>query len=373
MEQVECIVIGAGVVGIAVARQLAEQGREVLLLDGESSFGTQTSSRNSEVIHAGIYYPENSLKAYHCVRGRDALYQYCKDRGVPFRQCGKLIVATSEVQRPVLEQLIAHAKAVGVHDLALLSAADVHDLEPAANAIAGILSPSTGIIDSHSFMLTMIGEFESLGGTVAYQTPVLSGHAADGLITLNTGGPDAFSIAAKTVVICCGLGATHLAATIRGLPAHLVPTLYYAKGNYFTYQGKVPFSHLIYPVPEPGGLGIHLTLDLANQARFGPDVEWMEEPDFEVNASRQTAFHEAICHYWPDAEKDRLTPSFAGIRPKITAPGDPAGDFVISGPADHGVQGLYNLFGIESPGLTSSLSLANTIATMASRRTAGQS
>jgi len=367
VEQVECIVIGAGVVGIAVARELAEQGREVLLLDGESSFGTQTSARNSEVIHAGIYYPENSLKAYHCVRGRNALYQYCKSRAVPFRQCGKLIVATSESQRPVLDQVIEHAKAANVHDLVLLSATEVANLEPAVNAVAGILSPSTGIIDRHSFMLTMIGEFEALGGTVAYQTPILGGGAADGLITLNTGGPDAFSIAAKIVVNCGGLGATQLAASIQGMPTHLVPTPYYAKGNYFTYQGRVPFSHLIYPVPEPGGLGIHLTLDLGNQARFGPDVEWTEKPDFEVNGSKQAAFYEAIRHYWPDAEKHRLAPSFAGVRPKITAPGDPAGDFVISGPDDHGVQGLYNLFGIESPGLTSSLSLADAIANLVAR------
>lgn len=362
MEKVECVVIGAGVVGIAIARHLAKVGRDVLLLEAETTFGSQTSSRNSEVIHAGIYYPSGSQKAVHCVRGKNYLYQYCTDKGIPFQRCGKLVVATHNDQVPVLMKLVAQADENGVHDLQFLSASEVQALEPAANAVAGVLSPSTGIIDSHAYMLAMIGDFEAFGGTIAYRSAISGGAIENGKITLHVGSPVEISLQAKTVINCAGLQAISVARSIQGLPAHTIPTPAFAKGSYFAYQAPVPFKHLIYPVPEPGGLGIHLTKDLANQARFGPDVEWISKPDFEVDSQKKAVFLDAIRRYWPDVRPEKLTPDFAGIRPKIGGAAHGPADFILSGPAEHGISGVYNLYGIESPGLTSSLSIAESIA-----------
>lgn len=363
MEQVDCVVVGAGVVGLAVARALAQAGRDVLVLEACDAIGTQTSARNSEVIHAGIYYPAGSLKARLCVRGKALLYAYCAERNLPHQRCGKLIVATDDLQRAQLQDVAAKAAANGVHDLVPLSAAQARALEPALHCVAALHSPSTGIVDSHALMLSLLGDVEAAGGVLALNSPLASMGVAQGAIELEA--KDGTQLRARTVVNAAGHGAPALAALTKGLaPAH-VPQAYFAKGSYFTLAGRSPFSHLIYPVPEAAGLGVHLTLDLGGQARFGPDVQWVGGAhDLQVEPARGEAFYAEVRRYWPALADGALQPAYAGMRPKISGPGEPAADFVIQGPAAHGVPGLVNLFGIESPGLTSALALAETVEAM---------
>ncbi len=362
-EQVDTVVIGAGVVGLAVARALALQGREVMVLEAADAFGTGTSARNSEVIHAGIYYPAGSLKARLCVQGKQMLYDYCAERGIAHQRCGKLIVATSADQVDELRAIQQRAAANGVHDLRLLTRAEAQALEPSLQCHAALLSPSTGIVDSHGLMLSLLGDLEQAGGLLAVNSEVKSLAAledkAQAAIKMEVfGGEESTELIARQVVNAAGLHAPALAARTRGLDLRHVPQARFAKGNYFTLSGRAPFSRLIYPVPEPGGLGVHLTLDLGGQAKFGPDVQWVDSPhDLEVDAARGNAFYAEVRRYWPELRDGALQPGYAGIRPKISAPGEPAADFVIQGPREHGVPGLVNLFGIESPGLTSCLAL----------------
>jgi len=360
VDKVDGVVIGAGVVGLAVARALIqaapESKREWLVLEAADAIGTGTSSRNSEVIHAGIYYPRGSLKAELCVRGRDMLYAYAAERGVSHQRCGKLIVATHEDQRPALIALLEKARANGVNDLVMLSAQEAQTMEPALHCVAALHSPSTGIVDSHGLMLSLQGDFENAGGIVALNTQVSRAVChAEGIDLHMT---DGSSLRANTVVNAAGLTAAWLAQKFEGLAASHVPTAYFAKGNYFTLAGKSPFSHLIYPVPEAAGLGVHLTLDLGGQAKFGPDVQWVDRPDdLVVSAEHEHAFYKEVRKYWPALADGALQAGYAGIRPKISGPKEVAADFCIQGPEVHGVKGLVNLFGIESPGLTSCLAL----------------
>lgn len=362
-EQVDTVVIGAGVVGLAVARALALQGREVMVLEAADAFGTGTSARNSEVIHAGIYYPAGSLKARLCVQGKQMLYDYCAERGIAHQRCGKLIVATSADQVDELRAIQQRAAANGVHDLRLLTRAEAQALEPSLQCHAALLSPSTGIVDSHGLMLSLLGDLEQAGGLLAANSEVKSLAAledkAQAAIKMEVfGGEESTELIARQVVNAAGLHAPALGARTQGLDLRHVPQAHFAKGNYFTLSGRAPFSRLIYPVPEPGGLGVHLTLDLGGQAKFGPDVQWVDSPhDLEVDAARGNAFYAEVRRYWPELRDGALQPGYAGIRPKISAPGEPAADFVIQGPREHGVPGLVNLFGIESPGLTSCLAL----------------
>ncbi|UPG74112.1 NAD(P)/FAD-dependent oxidoreductase [Roseomonas gilardii subsp. gilardii] len=361
MESVDCVVVGAGVVGLAAARSLALAGREVLLLEGTEAIGTGTSSRNSEVIHAGIYYPADSLMARHCVAGRRMLYAYCVERGVPHARCGKLIVATAEEEAARLAGIQARAAANGVEDMRLLSRDEALALEPALSCHGALLSPSTGIIDSHAYMLALQGDAENAGAVLAFHSPVLSGRVTPDGIVLEVGGAEPMTLLCRSLVNAAGLGAPALGRAIDGLPPDTVPREYYAKGNYFTLAGRSPFSRLIYPVPVPGGLGTHLTIDLGGQARFGPDVEWVDHIDYVVDPRRGDSFYEAIRRYWPALPDGALQPGYSGIRPKIVPQGAPGQDFVIQGPARHGIPGLVNLYGIESPGLTASLSLAEAV------------
>jgi L-2-hydroxyglutarate oxidase LhgO len=365
MERVDCVVIGAGVVGLACARALALAGREVIVLEEADAIGTETSSRNSEVIHAGIYYPSGSAKAALCVEGKALLYKYCEERGIAHRRCGKLIVATGREQIAALHKIQTQAKANGVHDLRLLTADEAKAMEPALRCVAALHSPSTGIIDSHGLMLAYLGEAEDHGAMRALQSPVTGGEAGVNGIVLEVGGAEPMRIIARTVVNSAGLMAQRIAAALRGFPPDRVPPCYYAKGSYYALVARSPFTHLIYPVPEAAGLGVHLTLDLADQARFGPDVEWIDEIDYDVDLSRADGFYRAIRDYWPGLKDGQLAPGYAGIRPKLVGPDQPAGDFLIQGPADHGVAGLVNLYGIESPGLTASLALAGRVAQVA--------
>lgn len=358
MEQVDCVVIGAGVVGLAVARALAQAGREVVILEAEAAIGTGTSSRNSEVIHAGIYYPQGSLKARLCVAGRDALYAFCESHRVPYQRCGKLIVATDESQLAGLRALQAHAQANGVDDLQRLDGEEVKALAPQLNAIAGLLSPSTGIVDSHALMLALQGDAEAAGALLALRAPVATIKVMDAGLRVEVGGEEPMTLIANSVINCAGHAAPEVAALILGLTPDTVPPRYFAKGSYYSLATATPFRHLVYPLPEPGGLGVHLTLDLGGQARFGPDVEWVEGLDYRFDESRAERFYAAIRRYWPALPDGALQPAYTGIRPKISGPGEPAADFRIDGPAVHGVAGLVNLFGIESPGLTASLAIA---------------
>ncbi|MGH8697346.1 MAG: NAD(P)/FAD-dependent oxidoreductase [Burkholderiales bacterium] len=359
MERVDAIVIGAGVVGLAVARALALAGREVIVLEGADAIGTETSSRSSEVIHAGIYYPPGSLKARLCVAGKQALYRYCDEHGVPHRRCGKLLVATHERQIPKLTAIKRQADANGVTDLAPLTAAAARALEPELRCVAAYLSPSTGVIDSHAFMLALQGDAESRGAMTAFRSPVAGGAVRDDGIELDVGGATPLRILARSVVNCAGLHAQKLAAALVGFPPAHVPPTYYAKGNYYSLAGRSPFSRLVYPMPNEAGLGVHVTIDLAGQARFGPDVEWIDRIEYDVDPRRAASFYGAIREYWPGLKDGQLAPGYAGIRPKLVGPNAPAADFVISGPRDHGVDGLVNLFGIESPGLTAALAIGD--------------
>ena len=366
MERVDAVVIGAGVVGLAVARALALAGREVIVLDAADGIGTETSSRNSEVIHAGIYYPPGSLKARFCVAGKLALYAYCADRGIPHRRCGKLLVASEENQLPKLEAIKAQAEANGVTDLQRLSAGEARALEPALRCVAAYLSPSTGIVDSHAFMLALQGDAEAQGAAIAYKSPLERGRVRDNGIMLEVGGAEPMQVLARTVVNSAGLHAPRVAASIQGLPPAQVPPTYYAKGNYYSLIGRAPFSRLVYPMPNEAGLGVHITIDLGGQARFGPDVEWIDRIDYDVDPRRADSFYAAIRDYWPGLADGQLAPGYAGIRPKIVGPAEKAADFVVQGPRVHGVPGLVNLFGIESPGLTAALAIADYVAELLS-------
>ena len=361
MDKVECVVIGAGLVGLAVARALAMAGREVVILEAEDAIGTHTSSRNSEVIHAGIYYPKGSLKARACIAGRVRLYDYCATHGVPHRRCGKLIVATSVSQKEELLSIKAKAHDNGVADVVEIPAAEAMRMEPALQCVAALHSPSTGIIDSHALMLAYLGDAEAAGAMLALKSSleriVISPQGFE-LHVADT------RIKAGMIVNSAGLRAPSVARLMEGFPPAKVPPEFYAKGNYYSLMGRPPFSRLVYPVPEPGGLGVHVTLDLAGQARFGPDVEWVDRIDYEVDPRRAERFYAAIRRYWPSLPDGALAPGYAGIRPKISGPKEPAADFLIQGPPEHGVPGLVNLFGIESPGLTASLALADDVAAL---------
>jgi L-2-hydroxyglutarate oxidase LhgO len=364
MEQVDAVVIGAGVIGLAVGRSLALSGREVMVLESESAMGTGTSSRNSEVIHAGIYYPAGSLKARLCVQGKGLLYAYCAERGVAHQRLGKLIVATRPEQVQALDGIMAKAAANGVHDLQKLSATQARALEPALHCDAALLSPSTGVVDSHGLMLALQGDMENAGGMLALVSPVQHIGVRHGTAThpILVRTQDGTELACQVLVNAAGLSAVAVARAMAGLDTRLLPQAHYAKGNYFTLAGKAPFSRLIYPVPESAGLGVHLTLDLGGQAKFGPDVQWVDDPaDLQVDPRRGDAFYAEVRKYWPALQDGALLPGYAGMRPKINAPHETAADFMIQGPAEHGVPGLVNLLGIESPGLTSSLAIADEV------------
>ena len=362
MNDVEVIVAGAGVIGLAIARALALAGREVMVLETADAFGTVTSSRNSEVIHAGIYYPRGSLKARLCVAGRQKLYEYCETHGVPHRRCGKLIVATSMDQLGELEKIKAAAAGNGVI-LDQLSAVQARIMEPQLRCTGALFSPATGIIDSHAYMLSLLGEAERHNATLVCESTVTGARLeGDGILVSVNGGET--RLRASMLINSAGLGAPALAATIEGFPEAFVPRAYLAKGNYFMLAGRSPFSRLVYPVPEPGGLGVHLTLDLAGRARFGPDVQWVEQVDYAVDPSRGDRFYGEVRKYWPDLADGALEPAYSGMRPKISAPGAPNADFRIEGAATHGVAPVINLFGIESPGLTASLAIADEVAAL---------
>ena len=361
MFKVEAVVVGAGVVGLAIARALALRGVQVLLLEKEDRAGSGTSSRSSEVIHAGLYYEPASLKAALCVPGRRLLYRYCRERGVPHRQCGKLVVATEPGEDAYLGRLLQRAEENGVEDVAHIGAAQLNRLEPEVKGTSALVSGSTGIVDSHALMLSYQADAEAAGATVAFRTPVLDAAIAGGKIGLTTGGSETAEIEADLVVNAAGLDAWDFSARMRGLDGANIPPRFLAKGNYFTLSGtRSPFRHLIYPVPEPGGLGIHLTFDLAGQARFGPDVEWVDHIDYAVDPGRGRKFYAAIRRYWPDLPDGVLVPAYAGIRPKTAANG--SSDFVIQGPGETGHKGYVALYGIESPGLTASLAIGERVA-----------
>lgn len=362
MDRIDCVVIGAGVVGLAVARALALCGREVFVLEKHAAIGMETSSRNSEVIHAGLYYPTGSLKAKLCMQGRDALYAYCAERGLPHARCGKLVVATSDAQLDKLSAIHRQAHANGCAEVTRLDARAATTMEPALSCVAALSSPNTGIIDTHAYMLSLQGDAENAGALFALGSEVIDGQASAGGIILRVRSADGAQteFEVDTLINCGGLWAPHVAGLIEGLDQGATPTAYFAKGNYFSLSGKSPFSHLVYPIPEVGGLGVHLTLDLGGQARFGPDVEWLDcrngEIDYTVAAARADSFYREIRAYWPDLSDAALQPAYAGVRPKISAPDAPAADFLFS---THGSQHYLGLYGIESPGLTASLAIAD--------------
>lgn len=358
----EVLVVGAGVVGLAVARALALRGHEVVLAEAADAVGTGVSSRNSEVIHGGMYYPSGSLRARHCVAGARMLYALCQSHGIGHRRCGKLIVAATEAEADGIAAIRERGDANGVEGLELLDGAQARRLEPNLACTAALLSPDTGIVDSHALMLALQGDLADRGGALALRTPVERLSRADGRWLAAFGGEAPGDYPCDAVVNAASFGAQALAARTEGYPAARVPPLVLARGNYFGCTGRAAFTRLIYPAPVEGGLGTHLTLDLAGRMRFGPDVEWVDSLDYRVNPARGAAFYAAIRRYWPGLPDGALVADYAGIRPKLTGPGEPAADFVVDGPAEHGLPGLVQLFGIESPGLTASLSLAEDVA-----------
>lgn len=361
MDSVDCIVIGAGVVGLAVARAMARKGREVIILEKADAFGTETSSRNSEVIHAGVFYVHGSLKERLCIEGRDKLYSFCDAYGVTYKRTTKLIYAADETQIDALRALQKHAGDSGVH-MTWFGAPEARRLEPELKCAAALHSPLTGIVDSHALMLAYLGDAEAHGASIAYNSPVISGLGGEDGIEIETGGPDAMRLKARTVINCAGLGAQGVGRAIKGVRPGSVPPQHYAKGNYFYLSGKAPFSRLVYPLPGKASLGLHYTRDLAGQGRFGPDLEWVNALDYRVDEGRERMFYEAIRQYWPGLPDGALRPGYSGIRPKIQGPGEPAKDFMIQMPAETGVNGFIALYGIESPGLTSSLAIADWVA-----------
>lgn len=378
-ERVECVVVGAGAIGLAIARRLAMRGREVLVLERHGAIGTETSSRNSEVVHAGIHYPEDSLKARLCVAGRRSLYEFCADHGVAHRRIGKLIVATTEEELGVLDGIRAAAHRNGVTDVDHAAPERVRELEPAVRCAGALISPSTGIVDSHGFMLALQGDAEDHGAVVAFLSRLAGGAVAAGGFRLDveTGGGGAspresLTLECRLLVNSAGLGAQEAARSLSGLPAGAIPPLHLARGCYFTMSGASPFRRLIYPAPGRAGLGVHVTLDIGGRTRFGPDVEWIDAIDYGVDPARSAAFYAAVRRYYPDLPDGALEPGYAGIRPKVQAPGEAAADFVIQGPRDHGVPGLVNLFGMESPGLTAALAVAEHVSRLLETGTDGK-
>jgi L-2-hydroxyglutarate oxidase LhgO len=357
----QVLVIGAGVIGLAVARSAARKGHEVVVAESAAAIGTGISSRNSEVIHGGMYYPTGSLRARHCVAGRRLLYAFCASHGVPHRKCGKLIVATSAAELARIEAIAAQGRANEVEGLALIDADAARALEPALACVGALHSPETGILDAHAYMLALRGELEDAGGAIAFNTPVMGARRAGRPWAGELGGRGAAAVELGAVINCAGLHAQAVALSIEDYPEGRVPRLVLAKGNYFSYAGRPVFTRLIYPTPVDGGLGVHVTLDLAGRMRFGPDVEWIERERYEVDPARAESFYARIRSYWPGLPDGTLTPDYAGIRPKLSGRGEPQADFMIDGPSQHGLTGLINLFGIESPGLTSSLSLAEDV------------
>ncbi len=367
-DSVEVVVVGAGVVGLAVAKCLADAGREVLVLEKEDRIGSETSARNSEVIHAGLYYPPGSKKASFCVEGKEALYRYCAERGIPHRQCGKLIVAAETSEIANLEEIRANGVASGVHDLTMIDANTATGLEPKLQCVAALLSPSTGIVDSHQYMLALEGDIGAQGGVVALQTAFIRAQpsTAGFFITAQTAKKEEVSLTCSALINAGGLHAQAIAQSITNMPTAMIPRRYLAKGIYFTLSGAAPFERLIYPLPTTASLGLHYSVDIGGQARFGPDVEWIDSIDYEVDANRADRFEDSIRRYYPALKPGSLQPGYAGVRPKIVPPGAPAGDFVIQGSRTHGLSGLVNLFGIESPGLTSSLAIGRAVAALVS-------
>ena len=363
-EKIDCAVIGAGVVGLAIAREFALAGRDVVILESENAIGTHTSARNSEVIHAGIYYETGSLKAQVCVAGRKALYRYCAERGVNHRRIGKIIVATDDTQRDGLRKHKRQAEINGVDDLRTVSRAELAELEPEVVGVEGFLSPSTGIIDSHGLMLAYLGDAENHGASLALNSPVTGGSVNHEEILLNIGGAEPMQLACRTVINTAGHGATAVSRAITGIPAATIPPNYYAIGHYYTLSGKSPFCRLVYPVGRQDWLGVHVTLDLNGRCRFGPDFDWVNTLDYRFDETREARFYEAIRRYYPGLSDGALQPAYTGIRPRITGKGEPAVDFMIQGPQDHGIPGMVNLYGIESPGLTSSMAIAAHVRTL---------
>lgn len=362
----DCVIVGGGVVGLAIARELGLAGREVVLLEAEPTTGSITSARNSEVIHAGLYYPTGSLKAELCVAGKHRLYDYCRERDIPHRRCGKLVVASSEAEVGYLEKLLKQAEANGVDDCYLSDAAELARMEPRIRGYAALVSSSTGIIDSHRLMEAYAADIEAHGGAIVLNSPVLAGELLNDAVRLSVGGRDPVEIEAKLVVNAAGLNAWAVSEGLTGLDSKTMPERHYAKGCYFSLAGRAPAARLIYPVPEPGGLGVHLTLDLAGQARFGPDVEWVETIDYDVDPRRADRFYAAIRRYWPDLPDGALQPAYSGMRPKVVGPnGGGGGDFVIQGPEATGHPAYAALYGIESPGLTASMAIAERVARLA--------
>ena len=368
MDSVECLVVGAGVVGLAVARQLARAGRETIVVEREAAYGGGVSSRNSEVIHAGLYYPPGSLKARLCVQGKAMLYAWCAERGVPHRRCGKLVVATDGSRVDELRRLQATAHRNGVTDVAWLDAADARAIEPEVRCAAALWSPSSGIVDSHALMTSLLGDAQAAGAVLALASPVASAARVDGGWAIAVGDDPEPALRARWLVNCAGLGAVPLAAATSGPAAARVPRQRFAKGHYFSLSVRSPFTHLVYPLPDDGGLGVHLTLDLAGRGRFGPDVEWLPDGlaerdlDYAVDVGRAAAFEAQVRRFWPGLPDGALAPAYTGVRPKMHGPGEPAADFRIDGPDAHGCEGLVQLFGIESPGLTASLAIAEHVA-----------
>lgn len=365
-DSVECVVIGAGVVGLATARALAQAGREVIVLEQADTIGTGISARNSEVIHAGMYYPEDSLKARFCVTGNRMLRDYLTSHGIAWKQTGKLIVATDEAEEAKLTDLREKGHANGVDDLTLISAAAAQAQEPALACRAALWSPSTGILDTHGYMLALLGDAEQAGAVLAVKSPVMAMDCEDDGIVLQVGGTEPTHLKARFVVNAAGLGAVSLANRTAGLPKDSLPPFRLCKGNYFLLEGRQPFQRLVYPIPVSAGLGVHYTVDLGGQGRFGPDVEWIDQESYDVDPRRGDGFYAAIRRYWPGLPDGALRPGYSGLRPKISQPEDPARDFLVHGPESHGVPGLINLLGIESPGLTSSLALAQHVAALLS-------
>lgn len=364
---IDCLVVGAGVVGLAIARALARAGRDVVVVERERAIGQGVSSRNSEVIHAGIYYAPGSLKAHFCVEGRRLLYDFCRDYDVPHARCGKIIVATSTAQLDTLRAIAQRAHINGAKDVREIGRADMQAMEPELEGVLGLVSPSTGIVDTHALMLALEGDAATHGASTAFATPFLGASSGGSQLIVRLGGDEACEVSVNTCVLAAGLASPRLAGMIEGIAPATIPVPHFAKGNYFTLGRRSPFSRLIYPVPEPGGLGIHLTIDLAGRARFGPDVEWLDVQDdrvidYSVDPSRAEQFYRSIRRYWPGLRDGELLPDYSGVRPKIVARGAPEADFVVQRQDVHGVPGLVALYGIESPGLTSALAIAGHVA-----------
>jgi L-2-hydroxyglutarate oxidase LhgO len=367
VEKVDCVIVGAGVVGLAIARELAATGRETIVIEAEASFGMGTSSRNSEVIHSGIYYPEGSLKAQLCVQGRGQLYAYAQSKNIVHNRVGKVIIAVTEQEIPSLRQYARLSTAAGAGQLQSLTPTEVAELEPEVVCVGGLLSPSTGTIDSHELMLNLVADLEADGGIIAYRTRFLAAKSNGKRISVMLEGDQAMELECTLLVNSAGLNAQTVAESINGMPSAFIPRGHYAIGHYYALTGRSPFKRLVYPIAGSGGLGVHVTLDSSGQARFGPDVRWIDRIDYEFDDSGRNNFIDAIRRYYPGIVDREIVPAYTGIRPKVAGPGEAAADFVIQGPDNHGVRGVINLFGIESPGLTSALAIGNYVVTLAQR------